>query len=56
MLRNLKADLRLRDAKIEKLSEDLVTELPSINDDMWITESEFAVGTNQPVAELELAQ
>ena len=46
MVRSLKADLRLREAKIEELSEGLVTELPSINDDMWITESDFAVGTN----------
>lgn len=46
MLRDLKADLRLRDARIQTLSENPDAELPSINDDVWITESDFAVGTN----------
>lgn len=46
MIRNLKSDLRLRDARIEKLSDDFGTELPSINDDMWITEDDLVVGTN----------
>ena len=54
MVRSLKTDLRLRAAKIEELSEGLVTELPSINDAMWITESAFAVGTNQPVADSDV--
>lgn len=46
IIRSLKADLRLRDAKIEKLSEELGSESPSINGDLWSADVEFAVSTN----------
>lgn len=38
MIRKLENDLRLRDARIESLTEDFATELPSINDEFWIVQ------------------
>lgn len=38
MIGSLKAELRLRDAKIEKLTDNQARELPAVNDDFWIVE------------------
>jgi len=38
MVNNLKADLRLRDARIEKLTDDYAHELPAVNEDFWVVE------------------
>lgn len=38
MVSTLKADLRLRDARIEKLTDDHACELPAVNEDFWVVE------------------
>jgi len=38
MVNTLKTDLRLRDARIEKLTDDHARELPAVNEDFWVVE------------------
>jgi hypothetical protein len=37
-IRTLKSDLRLRDARIEKLTDERSCDLPAVNEDFWVVE------------------
>jgi len=44
-IHSLKSDLEVRNARIEKLSANLSTDLPSVNIEKWSVDNDFSVGT-----------